>query len=201
MSIEFRTAFTESPVVEFKYPVEDLQSLFNDCDTWEPNLDQAGLEYKDLAKRITRSSDKVSSQGWKDFGSAMEQSKNDLVEHFLKIDTQRRWPNIPQQIAKQIIIYKSLVNDLPGYKMDPHIDNRSVYAAGYLNIVDNDPVTVISTRQQSVFGLKKAAEYHAPGTQGTGVLWLNTENSWHWVNTVSRARKIILISVQIVPWD
>ena len=125
MSIEFTTAFTDTPVVEFTYPADDLQTLFDGYQEWQPNLELNGLGYEDLNKRLTKGSDKLSGAGWKNFKTALEDSKRDLVEQFLKIDTGKLWPNIPRQISNQLIIYSSLVADLPGYKMAPHIDNRS----------------------------------------------------------------------------
>lgn len=201
MSIEFTTAFTDTPVVEFKYPVTDLQPLFDGYAGWGANLDLNGLSYEDLNKRLTKDTDKLSGVGYRNFRTALENSKRNLVEQFLKIDTGLRWPNIPQQISNQLIIYVSRVADLPGYKMGPHIDNRTVYAAGYLNIFDNDSVTVLSTQRTPTFGFKQAEEYHAPGAEGTGAIWLNTDNSWHWVNPVVRDRRILMISLQIVPWN
>jgi hypothetical protein len=61
MSIAFTTAFTETPIVEFSYPVDSLQSLFDDYASWGPNLELNGLGYDELTKRLTKSSDKVSS--------------------------------------------------------------------------------------------------------------------------------------------
>jgi hypothetical protein len=198
MTIEFTTAFTDSPVVEFAYPVDDLQSLFDDYRSWQSEAELNGLEYTDLRYRLTKSCDEVA--GPRKLRQSFENSKLGLVERFLQIDTEKRWPNMPAQISKHITVYAKLVTDLPGYKMSPHLDNRSVYAAGYLNVFDNESLTVVST-QQAVSGSRKVREYHAPGAQGTGVIWLNTENSWHWVNTVSQDRRIIMISLHIVPWS
>jgi hypothetical protein len=98
-------------------------------------------------------------------------------------------------------IYLALITDLAGYKMDPHLDNRSVYAAGYLNIFENESLTVVSSNKKTFFGKTKELQYHAPGKKGRGVLWLNTENNIHQVNRVSQDRKILMMSLQIVPWD
>jgi hypothetical protein len=210
MSITFIPAFTETPVVEFYYPVDNLQPLFDDYKTWSPNLELNGLGYENLTKRLTKGSDQACSRfegddqipkiAWNKLKIALEKSKFNLVDNFLKIDTENRWPNIPKQISDQIVIYRSVVADMPGYAMEPHIDNRSVYAAGYLNVFDNDPVTVISTQKKSTFGLKKTKEYRAPGEKGRGAIWLNTDNSWHWVNQVTQDRRVVMISFQIVPW-
>lgn len=200
MSIAFTTAFTETPVVEFSYPVDSLQSLFDDYLSWNPNLELNGLGYDELTKRLTKSSDRVPGKEWKELLKAIDNIKLQLIKHMLEVDTEKRWPNIPEQISKQMVVYLSLVTDLPGYKMEPHIDNRTVYAAGYLNVFDNESLTVVSTQRSSMFGIQKPKQYHAPGEQGRGVIWLNTDNSWHWVNPVSRIRRTIMISFQIVPW-
>jgi hypothetical protein len=131
----------------------------------------------------------------------MDDSKLDLVKKFLEIDTEGRWPNIPDPIANRLAIYVSLITDLKGYQMDQHLDNRSVYAAGYLNIFDNESLTVVSSVKKNFFGKTKETQYHAPGKKGRGVIWLNTENSRHWVNKVSQDRKILMMSFQIVPWN
>ena len=201
MTLEFTTASVEPPVVEFSYDVSELQSFFDGYQLWDPNLDLKGLGYTTLNKRLMRPCNVINGAAWRNFKQVIEGSKYDLVQKFLSIDTQKRWPNIPEQISERLTIYRSLIADLPGYSMQPHVDNRSVYAAGYLNIFDNDPVTEIQGQKTSVFGLKKSSNYLAPGKAGQGVIWLNTENSWHWVNKVSRDRRILMISLQIVPWS
>ena len=201
MTLEFTTASVEPPVVEFSYDVSELQSFFDGYQLWDPNLDLKGLGYTALDKRLMRPCNVINGAAWRNFKQAIESSKYDLVQKFLSIDTQKRWPNIPDQISERLTIYRSLIADLPGYSMQPHVDNRSVYAAGYLNIFDNDPVTEIQGQKTSLFGLKKSPNYLAPGKAGQGVIWLNTENSWHWVNKVSRDRRILMISLQIVPWS
>jgi len=117
MSIEFTTAFTETPVVEFSYPVDDLQPLFDDCKTWSPNLELNGLGYETLTKRLTKSSDQVPGKEWKDLLLAIDNTKLQLIKYMLDIDTEKRWPNIPVQISKKMVVYLSLVTDLPGYAM------------------------------------------------------------------------------------
>lgn len=201
MSIDFTTAFTETPVVEFAYPVDNLQSLFDEYESWNPNLDLNGLGYDQLTKRLIKSSDRVHGNEWKELVAAMNNSKLQLIKHMLEIDTENRWPNIPEQISKHMVVYLSLVTDLAGYKMDPHIDNRTVYAAGYLNVFDNESLTVVSTQRSSMFGIQKPKQYRAPGSQGLGTIWLNTDNSWHWVNSASQTRRIVMISFHIVPWS
>jgi hypothetical protein len=198
MTIEFTTANKESPVVEFDFPVDNLQYLFDESQTWSSTKEFNGLGYKGLNKRLIHKSNEISSLAFDNFSQELENSKLSLVKKFLEIDTQNRWPNISESIFKSMNIYLSLITDLPGYTMAEHLDNRSVYAAGYLNIFDNESLTVINSTKKSIFG---KSGYRAPGKKGCGVIWLNTENSWHWVNKVSRDRKILMMSFQIVPWD
>jgi hypothetical protein len=201
MTIEFTTANEESPVVEFEYPVDNLQVLFDHYKDWRREDDTRGLEYKELDKRLSRKSNKIDNLDFTAFEQTIEKSKLQLVEKFLAIDTKSRWPNIATSIARRINIYSTLITDLKGYSMNQHIDNRSVYAAGYLNIFDNESLTVISSTKKLFFGKETETQYHAPGKKGLGVIWLNTENSWHWVNKVSQDRKILMMTFQIVPWD
>jgi hypothetical protein len=201
MTIEFIKVNEESPIVEFNYPVDDLQGLFNNYQDWKTNSDNKGLEYKGLEKRLTLKTSKIQDPSVDKFKLMIEESKLRLVETFLNIDTENRWPKIPIPIARQLQVYSSLVTDLVGYKMDQHIDNRSVYAAGYLNVFDNESLTVVSSNKKTFFGKTKESQYRAPGKKGRGIIWLNTENSWHWVNKVSQDRKIIMLSFQIVPWN
>jgi hypothetical protein len=152
-----------------------------------------------MSRRISKKAEQVKgTPAWDDLEVAMVSSKYQLVKKMLEIDTEHRWPNIPAQISNQVHVYARLVSDLTGYSMNPHIDNRSVYAAGYLNVFDNESLTVVSTKKPSMFNLSK---YRAPGKAGSGTIWLNTENSWHWVNKVSRDRRIILFTFHMVPWN
>lgn len=199
MSIEFTTAFTDTPVVEFSWPVTELQPLFNNYQGWQAESDLRGGGYEGMFRRLTKSTEQIKkiSQPWDTFESALHSSKINLVKKMLEIDTGYRWPDIPKQIANQLHIYASLISDLKGYNMGPHIDNRTVYAAGYLNIFDNESLTVVSTNRSS---LLNRSQYRAPGKQGQGVIWLNTDNSWHWVNTASKDRRIVFFTFQLVPW-
>ena len=197
MTIEFTTANVESPVVEFDYAVDDLQNLFDKYQTWGSNKELNGLGYKNISKRLMCKRENISSPAFDRFEQELENSKLSLVEKFLEIDTQKRWPNISKSISKNMNIYLSLITDLPGYSMSKHLDNRSVYAAGYLNIFDNESPTVINSTKKSIF----RSGYRAPREKGRGVIWLNTENSWHQVNKVSQDRKTLMMSFQIVPWD
>lgn len=201
MTIEFVETNKESPIVEFDYPVDDLQVLFNNYKDWGTDDDIKGLEYAGLSKRLIVKSNKIHNTSFHNFRKEMNDSKLELVKKFLEIDTEGRWPNIPDSIANRLTIYASLITDLQGYQMDQHLDNRSVYAAGYLNIFDNESLTVVSSVKKNFFGKTKETQYHAPGKKGRGVIWLNTENSRHWVNKVSQDRKILMMSFQIVPWD
>lgn len=201
MTIEFIQANKESPVVEFEYPVDDLQSLFDNYRDWAPEADLRGLNYSGLSKRLIVKSNKIHHLSFDTFKKEIDDSKLALVTKFLEIDTGSRWPEIPNSIANNISVYTSLITDLCGYKMDQHLDNRSVYAAGYLNIFENESLTVIGSVKKNFFGTTKETQYRAPGKKGRGVIWLNTENSRHWVNTVSQDRKILMMSFQIVPWD
>lgn len=201
MTIEFIKANEESPVVEFTYPVDGLQSLFDDYQTWKPEMDLKGLGgYEGQSKRLMLSTHKRFNNASRQFSQDIEKSRLSLINKFLEIDTRDRWPNIPEQINNRMNIYTSLIVDLKGFNMNPHIDNRTVYAAGYINIFDNESLTVVSTTRPNFFGVNKTTEYRAPGNKGQGVIWLNTENSLHWVNRTSRDRKILMVTFQIVPW-
>lgn len=200
MTIEFISAYTKTPVVEFNWPVDAIQPLFDDYQTWNSDKDLKGGDYPGLDKRLSKNPHQIkeNSQPLSDFIDTISSSKQKLVEKFLEIDTEYRWPTIPKEIADQLTVYGQLISNLPGYKMGSHLDNRTVYAAGYLNVFDNESVTSISTKKASFFN---RSQYKAPGKQGQGVIWLNTENSWHRVRTVSKDRKIIFFTYQIMLWN
>ena len=199
MTIEFTTAYTKTPVVEFSWPVEGIQPLFDDYQTWENESDFKGGSYTGMSKRLFKKAEQVrGTPAWDNLEYAMSSSKNQLVEKMLEIDKEFRWPNMPIQISNQLCVYARLVSDLAGHDMNPHIDNRSVYAAGYLNVFDNKPVTVVSTNKLPIFNLSR---YRAPGKKGHGAIWLNTNNSWHWVNKASKDRRIVLFTFHLVPWN
>ena len=200
MTIEFTTAYTKSPVVEFSWPVEALQTLFEQCRMWNQAPTIEGMGYLELSKRLIKHeyqfTDKNTS--WQELVEAVDNSKLQLVKQILSIDTENRWPPLPETIAEHLHVYMYLVTDLEGYSMPAHLDTRSVFAAGYLNVFENESLTEISNKRPSLFNRSK---YRAPGKQGQGVLWLNTENSWHWVNKSSKIRRSIFFSIQLIPWN
>lgn len=83
-----------------------------------------------------------------------------------------------------------VVKDYPGYKMLSHIDNRNSFAAIILNLIDNENSTEL---------LYDGKVFHTgPTKAGTGLVFMNTEHSYHAVeNKSDRARIVALMNLKL----
>ena len=77
--------------------------------------------------------------------------------------------------------------------MEPHLDNRDVFAVVIVNLQDNPEGT--GTKMLNPFGITKRKQdevvYQGPIEKGTGILMFNNWNTWHSIENYSQENRLI----------
>lgn len=92
-------------------------------------------------------------------------------------------------LKEQVNITTSICMDTPGWELKKHFDNRFVFANFILNLVDNP----VSTKFYDYRRNDKLI-YEAPYKKGTGILFINYENTYHSYKNDSFKNRYALIS-------
>ena len=83
--------------------------------------------------------------------------------------------------------------DSAGFYMEPHLDNRDVFAVVIVNLQDNPEGT--GTKMLNPFGITKRKQdevvYQGPVKKGTGILMFNNWNTWHSIENYSQENRLI----------
>lgn len=83
--------------------------------------------------------------------------------------------------------------DSAGFYMEPHLDNRDVFAVVIVNLQDNPEGT--GTKMLNPFGITKRKQdeviYQGPIKKGTGILMFNNWNTWHSIENYSQENRLI----------
>lgn len=171
----------------------DLTSLHNDLNniTWEGNQLQGSLRYNMIEPL---------PQSLESFKKEFESLKNDIIQQlfdtgndYIKYNWYRGLEYYKEHTSMKMHLYK----DLPGFVMQPHIDNGHIMFQLLLNITDND----IGTAFHSHFNTETAKYnstpiYSATGEQGKGIVFVNTANSAHSIGNITKDRYILYASIQ-----
>ena len=92
-------------------------------------------------------------------------------------------------IKKNTNIITHIFMDRPEMKFAPHFDNRLVFANFIVNLDDNP----ISTKFYDYRNNSKLI-YEAPKEKGTGIFFLNNENSYHSYNNDTNQNRYAMMS-------
>jgi hypothetical protein len=106
---------------------------------------------------------------------------------------EKKYSSMYDFIKKNTNINTHIFMDSPGFGFAPHFDNRFVFANFIVNLDDNP----ISTK---FYDYRKNSKliYEAPKEKGTGVFFLNYENSFHsYMNDTNINRYAMMSSITI----
>jgi len=192
----FKELVNEPPIIGFDYDVSKLQSIYNREMPSDPGEQGLGHSKQNL-RRLFFGEDK----NFYEFQNSFKQAVPDIVSKFIEMDQKqtampKRWPSHKaDELAKRLSLDIWPVIDMPGFSLSSHLDQRTWFATGLLNICDNKPVTYFTKKQKRMF---VKPFYEVDGSAGSGVLWLNTESTWHHMKTVEHQRKIVQISLVLL---
>lgn len=187
----------EPPIIGFDYDPSGLSNCYNRELTSDPSEIGYGHEHQSLRRLFY-----AENKGFRDFYNSISESIPSIIKTFIDMDQAqnkmpKRWPtNKIHSIAERIKLEVFPIIDMPGFSLGSHIDQRSWFATGLINVTDNHPVTVFTRKKQGSFFNRPF--YKVEGQAGKGVLWLNTESTWHHMERVPHERKIIQINFVLV---
>jgi len=102
---------------------------------------------------------------------------------------EKRYGVFTNFLKEQVNITTSICMDTPGWELKKHFDNRFVFANFILNLVDNP----VSTKFYDYRRNDKLI-YEAAYKKGTGILFINYENTYHSYKNDSFKNRYALIS-------
>jgi hypothetical protein len=102
---------------------------------------------------------------------------------------EKRYGVFTNFLKEQVNITTSICMDTPGWELKKHFDNRFVFANFILNLVDNP----VSTKFYDYRRNDKLI-YEATYKKGTGILFINYENTYHSYKNDSFKNRYALIS-------
>ena len=194
--LEFTEIIKEPPIIGFDYDVTGMDTSYQREEVSDPSVQGYSHDHQNLRRVFHGESKEFNS-----FKSTITESIPAIVEKFIRMDQEQkisphRWPSHEvDSIAKRIRLQLLPVIDMPGFKLGSHIDQRSWFATGLLNVSDNVSVTRFTKKKRSLI---TPSYYKAEGRAGKGVLWLNTESTWHHMERVPHERKIIQINLLLI---
>jgi hypothetical protein len=191
----FKLLDTEIPIVEYYYDTTELEMMFDNLQDsfYAPSSDHklASLD----KRKISDSNEFKINSSWKELEKAFNYQKEHLVKTFIENDNKGRYPkNVVKEISKSLTSYILPSIDYPGFQMDYHLDTRLSFCQGFLNVVENESLTSFKTSKDG------KEIFKCSGKKNIGYFWLNTENSYHAVDIVTKKRKIILFNILFVPF-
>lgn len=123
----------------------------------------------DIVQKIYESNNHIMGRIW-----PLNENKYGVFSNFLK---------------ERVNITTSIFMDTPGFELRTHFDNRFVFANFILNLADNP----VSTKFYD-YRRNDRLIYEAPYKKGTGVFFVNYENSYHSYKNDSFKNRYALIS-------
>ena len=103
----------------------------------------------------------------------------------------KKYNNMYDFVKKYTTINTHIFMDRPGMELKPHFDNRLVFANFILNLDDNPVSTKFYDYRDNIKLI-----YEAPKEKGTGIFFLNHENSFHsYINDTNQNRYGLMSTV------
>ena len=133
------------------------------------------------------------------FRNGIESLKNNILEQLYETGNdyiKNHWyagiDFYKENTKMAVQIYK----DLPGFFMEPHIDNGHIMFQLIINLTENDTGTAF--HNHSTFLPVKSTDtpaYKATGEQGKGIVFVNNVNSAHSINHITKDRYVLYASI------
>lgn len=182
-----RLAIWEVSLLDF-----DLTTLHNDLHTlqWEGNQPQGKLR---LSAVYSLPESIVS------FKTIFGSLKNDLLEQMYETGSayiKNNWYLGLDYYKENTIMGVQLYKDLPGFSMEPHIDNGHIMFQLLINLTENDAGTAFhNTRYFKATTSTSEPIYRSTGKQGKGIVFVNNPNSAHSINHITKDRYVLYASI------
>jgi hypothetical protein len=139
-----------------------------------------------LRKEITNVSDEF-LQRWHEHGDTLEKFIKDPQLQKNNLEMGAMWFGRNQKFRWNHSDSPRVLQDLPGFNMDPHLDNRAVFGVVIVNLKDNPAGSGTTILDQ----FRKKQIYQGPTEKGTGILLFNNWNTWHMIANNSEEDRLV----------
>jgi hypothetical protein len=133
------------------------------------------------------------------FKNEFESLKYDILDQLYETGSeyiQQNWYRGLEYYKNNTKMTLNIYKDLPGFSMGSHIDNSHIMFQLLINLTDNDTGTAFHT--PSTWLTPKSTDipvYKGTGEQGKGLIFVNTPNSAHSINDVTKDRYIVYATI------
>ena len=171
-------------MIEFTWPITDIANEFT-------KIPAADMQGDTKRKYVFNANWGSASASLNRLHNTFQKNKNLIIDKLLESDNNhwymsfhrnKLYENLKLSVWPQI--------DQTGFQMGWHLDHRLIFANGVLNISENE-----SNTDFSIDCTENSIYYTLPGSAGTGVFWLATENNHHRVRPFTRDRYIIMFTL------
>ena len=139
-----------------------------------------------LRKEITNVSDEF-LQRWHEHGDTLEKFIKDPQLQKNNLEMGAMWFGRNQKFRWNHSDSPRILQDLPGFYMDAHLDNRTVFAVVIVNLKDNPAGSGTTILDQ----FRQKQIYQGPTEKGTGILLFNNWNTWHMIANNSEEDRVV----------
>lgn len=127
--------------------------------------------------------------------------KNDILEQVYETGSdyiKKNWYASIDVYKEKTIMGIQIYKDLPGFSMEPHIDNGHVMFQLLINLTENDLGTAFHnpSTYETASSISEPV-YRATGQQGKGIIFVNNTNSAHSINYITKDRYMLYASIYI----
>ena len=108
--------------------------------------------------------------------------------------------DIEKFLRKNCSVFTKIMKDEPGFSMNKHFDNRSVFGNIFFNLTDNDNVSTtfyrgINTPDQDLTFDSDDSFYKCSTKKAEGTLFLNTDTTFHTIEHNSDINRYVVNTV------
>jgi hypothetical protein len=134
------------------------------------------------------------------FKNELESLKDDILDQLYETGNE----HIEQNWYRGLEYYKNntkmnlnIYKDLPGFSMEPHIDNGHIMFQLLINLTENDTGTAFHNLSTFFLPAKSTDTpvYKATGNQGKGIIFINNPNSAHSITDITKDRYVIYATI------
>jgi len=134
------------------------------------------------------------------FRTGIESLKNSILEQIYETGNdyiKRNWYAGIDFYKENTGMGVQIFKDLPGFSMEPHIDNGHVMFQLLINLTENDTGTAFHNPSTFLLPAKSTDTpvYKSTGEQGKGIVFLNNGNSAHSINHITKDRYVLYASI------
>jgi hypothetical protein len=138
-------------------------------------------------------------QSIEEFKNQIELLKNDILDQLFATGSEYityRWYKGLEYYKEHATAEFQIMKDLPGFSMPPHIDNGHIMFQMLINLTHNDSGTAFHNPSSFKTATSTSTPvYVGAGEQGKGVIFMNSANSAHSIDYITKDRYILHFTI------